>query len=88
MKKNRDKRVYKPWATSVGKINIGSGWTLLSLECYLNDSCKNCVYACYCRRNLYKDTNTPIIKVVIKELLIKFGEPPTDLIRKLNEFYE
>lgn len=86
--KKRKNRVYKPWATSVGKVNIGSGWTLLSLECYLSPSCTNCIYRFYCRRNLYKDTNSPIIKIVVKELLIKFGEPPQELINKLNDIYE
>lgn len=77
---NKDKTKKKTWA-SIGKVNIGSGWTLLSVECYLTSTCKNCVYKRYCCKNLIGVQ--PILKVVIKQLEIKFGKPPENMINKI-----
>lgn len=85
MEESKDKK-NMTWATSNGKINIGSGWTLLALECHLTKECNKCIYFRYCKKNILKGSGKPILKVVVKGLLVKYGKPPKNLIDKLNEW--
>lgn len=55
------------------KVNCGEGWTVLSAECWLRESCSGCVYHRYCKDNY-------TIKTVIDMLLEKFGEPSEKII--------
>ena len=65
------------------RVNCGSYWTLISAECWLRNECKLCPYQRYCDEN--KREGRPIIKIVIEELLIKFGKPPEKLIISAKE---
>lgn len=65
------------------RVNCGSYWTLISAECWLRKDCKGCPYQKYCNEN--KRGELPIIKIVIEELLIKFGKPPEKLIISAKE---
>lgn len=55
------------------KVSCGEGWTPLSAECWLRDSCDGCVYRRYCKDRY-------VIKEVIEQLLQKFGEPPNKIV--------
>lgn len=65
------------------RVNCGNYWTLISVECWLRENCKSCPYTRYCEEN--KRCGTPIIKIVIKELLLRFGKPPRKLIISARE---
>lgn len=65
------------------RVNCGSYWTLISAECWLRKECKDCPYCRYCEEN--KRGEQPIIKIVIAELLVKFGKPPEKLIISAKE---
>lgn len=75
-KKNRGNKTWE-WR----KVNIGKGWTLLSVECYLQHTCQNCIYYRYCKTT-QKGYNTPVLRQVIRGLFAKYGKPPADLIDK------
>lgn len=63
------------------KINCGSFWTVLSTECWLKANCDGCTYCKYCyRRGKHGINAKPIIKMVVDQLLVKFGEPPQKMI--------
>lgn len=71
------------------KINIGDGWTLLAVECYLMKSCKGCIYNRYCKQTTSKKYRSPVLKRVIRGLFAKFGKPPEhflDKARNLNYY--
>ena len=55
------------------KVSCGEGWTALSAECWLRDSCHGCVYHRYCKEKY-------LIKEVIEQLLEKFGEPSEKIV--------
>ena len=63
-------------------INVGSGWTLLSVECFLRETCNGCVYKRYCRPQKHNDK--PILKEVCNILLETVGQPPQRMIDKVN----
>ena len=63
-------------------INVGSGWTFLSVECFLRETCNGCVYKKYCRPEHHK--NKPILKEVCNILLETVGQPPQRMIDKVN----
>ena len=67
----------------VRRVNCGTFWTLISVECWLRKECKACPYQRYCDEN--KRAGRPIIKIVIEELLIKFGKPPEKLINSAKD---
>lgn len=73
----------KTW-TWQNRINIGDGWTLLAVECYLMKSCKNCIYNRYCKQTTRKKHRLPVLKRVIKGLLAKFGKPTEYFIDKAH----
>ena len=59
-------------------INIGSGWTVLSTECWLSEECSDCAYYNYCYPNGIG--KKPIMKIVVDKLYIRHGEPSEKLI--------
>jgi hypothetical protein len=63
-------------------INTGAGWTLLAVECFLRESCKDCVYNRYCRPEHHK--NKPVLKEVCNVLLETVGQPPERMINKVT----
>lgn len=77
-KKNKKKNERKTWEWSNRKINIGSGWTLLAVECFLRKTCRNCIYYRYCKQTC--KGKRPVLRQVIVELTAKFGQPPQQLI--------
>lgn len=64
-------------------INCGKFWTVLSVECWLNPTCKKCIYSKYCN-NLLKD-GKPTLKIVVELLLERFGKPPEKMISMARE---
>ena len=82
-KKTGKFRNRKTW-TWQNKINIGDGWTLLAVECYLMNSCSNCIYYRYCKQTKTKKYRIPVLKRVIKGLFAKFGKPPEHFLDKAN----
>ena len=85
MKKDKSdkKKREKTWEWSNRNINIGNGWTLLAVECYLRHSCNGCIYARYCKQK--KGTQIPILRRVIRGLFAKYGEPPQNLLDKAKQ---
>lgn len=76
--------VAKSWNEATGRINIGTGWTLISVECYYN-KCDNCIYDEFCKKTKTKIHKIPILKRVVRELIIKYGKPPQNLIDKFED---
>jgi len=62
------------------RINPGRYWTLLSTECWLSNDCMKCIYLRYCKTCEYN--NLFVMKIVVNELLEKYGEPPIKLIEE------
>lgn len=88
MKKESDTK--RTWVWNNGKINIGDGWTLLAVECYLTKTCNGCIYYQYCKQTIGKKQRTPVLKRVIKGLFAKFGKPPRQFLDKAHKinYYE
>ena len=78
----RKKSKNKTWEWQ--KINVGKGWTLLSVECYLQKTCINCIYHRYCKTTC-KGNKSPVLRQVIKRLYDKYGKPPEELIDKAHQ---
>lgn len=78
----RKKSKNKTWEWQ--KINIGKGWTLLSVECYLQKTCIGCIYHRYCKTTC-KGNKSPVLRQVIRGLYAKYGKPPEELVDKAHQ---
>lgn len=78
----RKKSKNKTWEWQ--KINIGKGWTLLSVECYMQKTCIDCIYNRYCKTTC-KGNKSPVLRQVIRGLYAKYGKLPEELIDKAHQ---